>query len=74
MVRSSKTLATFSLLCHLAGYINENGSLHLERFEKFMEKLSEFDFENFEEIRDDLLWMEAKSGKKSKRLAVEDVK
>lgn len=46
----------------------------MARFEKFMEKLSEFDFENFEEIRDDLLWMEAKTGKKSKRLEVENVR
>lgn len=29
-----------------------------------MQKLSGFDFANFEEIRDDLLYMEAKTGRK----------
>lgn len=29
-----------------------------------MQKLSAFDFDNFQEIRDDLLYMEAKTGRK----------
>lgn len=29
-----------------------------------MQKLSEFDLANFEEVRDDLLYMEAKTGRK----------
>lgn len=46
------------------GYINEAGTLNLTRFEKFMEKLSNIDLENFEEVKEDLLYMEAKTGKK----------
>lgn len=49
---------------YILGYINENGDLNLLRFEKFMQKLSGFDLSNFEEIRDDLLYMEAKTGRK----------
>lgn len=29
-----------------------------------MQKLAEFDLENFEEVRDDLTYMEAKTGRK----------
>ncbi|KAL1513316.1 hypothetical protein ABEB36_002738 [Hypothenemus hampei] len=48
----------------LDGYINEGGNLNLPRFEKLMQKLANFDIENFEEIRDDLLYMESKTGRK----------
>lgn len=47
-----------------AGYLNENGQLNLPRFEKFMQELSIFDLNNFEDVRDDLLYMEAKTGRK----------
>lgn len=43
------------------GYINEGGSLHLERFQKYMEKLAAFDFEQFKEYSADLKYFEAKS-------------
>nr|CAI5865765.1 unnamed protein product [Callosobruchus analis] len=56
--------AYIDTLPQLDGYINEAGSLNLPRFEKFMQSLSTIDFENFEEIRDDLLYMESKTGKK----------
>ncbi|KAJ8980061.1 hypothetical protein NQ317_012901 [Molorchus minor] len=56
--------AYMDILPSLDGYINEGGSLNLERFEKFMEKLGNIDVENFEEIRDDLLYMETKTGRK----------
>lgn len=46
------------------GYINEAGELNLSRFEKFMQKLCDFDIANFEEVRDDLLYMETKTGRK----------
>ncbi|XP_066143460.1 5'-3' exoribonuclease 1 isoform X1 [Euwallacea fornicatus] len=48
----------------LDGYINEGGDLNLPRFEKFMQQLATFDFDTFEEIRDDLMFMEAKTGRK----------
>ncbi|CAH2012828.1 unnamed protein product [Acanthoscelides obtectus] len=56
--------AYIDTLPQLDGYINEAGTLNLTRFEKFMKSLSAIDFENFEEIRDDLLYMETKMGRK----------
>ncbi|VEN63064.1 unnamed protein product [Callosobruchus maculatus] len=56
--------AYIDTLPQLDGYINEAGTLNLPRFEKFMQSLSAIDFENFEEIRDDLLYMESKTGRK----------
>uniref|UniRef100_A0AAR5PUV6 5'-3' exoribonuclease 1 n=1 Tax=Dendroctonus ponderosae TaxID=77166 RepID=A0AAR5PUV6_DENPD len=56
--------AYMAVLPTLDGYINEAGTLNLARFEKFMQKLAEFDLENFEEVRDDLTYMEAKTGRK----------
>lgn len=47
-----------------AGYINEAGTLNLERFEKFMERLSLFDVEQFEEVYADLKYFEAKTGRR----------
>lgn len=51
----------------LGGYINEAGLLNLERFEKYMNKLAEFDFEHFKEIESDLKYFEAKTSKKMRR-------
>lgn len=48
-----------------SGYINEAGTLNLKRFEKFMEKLAEIDIKNFEEIHDDLMYFESKTGRKA---------
>ncbi|XP_077204888.1 5'-3' exoribonuclease 1 isoform X3 [Paroedura picta] len=48
----------------LGGYINENGHLNLERFEKYLTKLSDFDREHFSEIFVDLKWFESKVGNK----------
>ncbi|XP_076269715.1 5'-3' exoribonuclease pacman [Rhynchophorus ferrugineus] len=56
--------AYMEVLPTLDGYINEAGTLNLVRFEKFMQTLANIDLENFEEIRDDLLYMEAKTGRK----------
>ncbi|KAG5876457.1 hypothetical protein JTB14_032690 [Gonioctena quinquepunctata] len=56
--------AYMDILPSLNGYINESGTLNLQRFEMFMEKLGALDLENFEEIRDDLLYMESKTGRK----------
>ncbi|XP_050302110.1 5'-3' exoribonuclease 1 [Anthonomus grandis grandis] len=57
--------AYMEVLPTLDGYINEGGELNLSRFEKFMQKLANFDLENFEEIREDLEYMSAKTGRKT---------
>ncbi|XP_017276378.1 5'-3' exoribonuclease 1 isoform X2 [Kryptolebias marmoratus] len=53
-----------SVLPSLGGYLNENGHLNLRNFEKYMEKLSEFDREHFNEVFVDLKWFESKIGNK----------
>ncbi|XP_051172121.1 5'-3' exoribonuclease 1 isoform X3 [Leptopilina boulardi] len=56
--------AYMEVLPTLEGYINEAGTLNLERFEKFMERLGQFDFEQFEEVYADLKYFEAKTGRR----------
>ncbi|XP_043990762.1 5'-3' exoribonuclease 1 [Gambusia affinis] len=53
-----------SVLPSLGGYLNENGYLNLRNFEKYLEKLSEFDREHFSEVFVDLKWFESKIGNK----------
>ncbi|XP_034038909.1 5'-3' exoribonuclease 1 [Thalassophryne amazonica] len=53
-----------SVLPTLEGYLNENGHLNLYNFEKYLEKLSEFDREHFNEVFMDLKWFESKVGNK----------
>ncbi|MCJ8750241.1 hypothetical protein PDJAM_G00260270 [Pangasius djambal] len=53
-----------SVLPTLGGYLNENGHLNLAHFEKYLEKLSEFDREHFSEVFVDLKWFESKVGNK----------
>ncbi|XP_044075764.1 5'-3' exoribonuclease 1 isoform X2 [Siniperca chuatsi] len=53
-----------SVLPSLGGYLNENGHLNLRNFEKYMEKLAEFDREHFSEVFVDLKWFESKVGNK----------
>lgn len=53
-----------SVLPKLDGYLNENGHLNLHNFEKYLEKLSEFDREHFSEVFVDLKWFESKVGNK----------
>ncbi|KAK2895723.1 5'-3' exoribonuclease 1 isoform X2 [Channa argus] len=53
-----------SVLPSLGGYLNENGHLNLRNFEKYLEKLSEFDREHFNEVFVDLKWFESKVGNK----------
>ncbi|XP_076684631.1 5'-3' exoribonuclease pacman isoform X2 [Andrena cerasifolii] len=45
----------------LEGYINESGTLKLDRFERFMERLSRFDTLQFAEHYADLKYLESKS-------------
>lgn len=53
-----KVLPTFG------GYINENGKLNLERFEKFMATLCSIDMEQFSEQYADLKYFESKTGRR----------
>lgn len=47
-----------------SGYINEAGTLNLDRFEKFMERLSRLDVEQFNEHYADLKFFETKTGRR----------
>lgn len=49
----------------ILGYINEGGTLRLDRFQKYLEKLAAFDFEQFKEISADLRYLESKTGRKA---------
>jgi len=51
-------------ICIASGYINEAGTLKLDRFEKFMEKLSRLDVEQFNEYYTDLKFFESKTGRR----------
>lgn len=53
------------VLPSLDGYINEQGSLNLSRFETFLKKLSEYDFQKFGELNDDFQYLESKSKTKT---------
>lgn len=48
----------------LDGYINEKGHLRLDRFQKFMEKLSSFDINQFKETYADMKYFESKTNRK----------
>jgi 5'-3' exoribonuclease 1 len=47
-----------------AGYVNEGGTLNLQRFKKYMERLSAFDFEQFRETYADLKYFQGKTGRR----------
>uniref|UniRef100_A0A8C0GM61 5'-3' exoribonuclease 1 n=1 Tax=Chelonoidis abingdonii TaxID=106734 RepID=A0A8C0GM61_CHEAB len=53
-----------AILPELGGYINESGHLNLQRFERYLTKLSDFDREHFSEVFVDLKWFESKVGNK----------
>ena len=54
-----------AVLPQLGGYLNENGQLHLARFEKFMVALSQCELEKFDDIYSDSKWLEGKTAKKT---------
>ncbi|KYM94136.1 PREDICTED: 5'-3' exoribonuclease 1 [Cyphomyrmex costatus] len=56
--------AYMEVLPTLEGYINEAGTLKLDRFEKFMEKLSRLDVEQFNEQYADIKFFESKTGRR----------
>ncbi|KAI1285345.1 5'-3' exoribonuclease 1 [Halotydeus destructor] len=59
------------VLPSLGGYMNESGKLNLERFGKFLEKVSEIDVENFTEVYADLRYFKSKCSIKDKRRELE---
>ncbi|XP_011151267.1 5'-3' exoribonuclease 1 isoform X2 [Harpegnathos saltator] len=56
--------AYMEVLPTFEGYINETGTLNLNRFEKFMERLSRLDVKQFNEHYADLKYFESKTGRK----------
>jgi len=48
------------------GYINENGTLNLPRFEKFLASLSVREMDRFDDIYSDNKWLEGKTARKKK--------
>ncbi|XP_054016668.1 5'-3' exoribonuclease 1 [Hylaeus anthracinus] len=52
------------VLPSLDGYLNESGTLKLDRFEKFMERLSRFDILKFYDVYADLKYFESKTGRR----------
>ncbi|XP_071541169.1 5'-3' exoribonuclease 1 [Panulirus ornatus] len=48
------------ILPTMDGYLNDGGTLHLGRFEKFMAKLAEFELEQFHEQNADLKYFQSK--------------
>ncbi|XP_057669654.1 5'-3' exoribonuclease 1 [Diorhabda carinulata] len=49
----------------LDGYINESGTLNLKRFAAFLDKLSVQDVDYYEQVKDDILYLESKRGHKN---------
>ncbi|CAD5122205.1 DgyrCDS10650 [Dimorphilus gyrociliatus] len=54
-----------TVLPNLGGYLHDGGVLNLKRFEIYMSRLSQFDFEKFDDHFADLRWFQAKSEEKS---------
>lgn len=52
------------ILPTLDGYINEGGTLNLQRFEKFMTALAAIDLDNFSEQYADLKYFQSKTGRR----------
>lgn len=52
--------AYIDVLPTLKGYINESGKLNLDRFEKFLERLSQFDYEKFSDVQADQKFLQSK--------------
>ena len=48
------------------GYLNEHGRLHLGRFERFLQHLSEKEMERFDDVYSDAKWLEGKRAAKGK--------
>lgn len=53
----------------LGGYMNENGSLNLQRFQKYLTRLSEIDYDRFEEQNADMKYFQSKRSTNVRQLA-----
>eukprot|EP00794_Sanderia_malayensis_P014879 gene14879-16425_t len=47
----------------LDGYLHDGGSLSLTRFQKFLDAVSKFDRERFEDVYTDMKWLEGRTGR-----------
>ncbi len=56
--------AYMDVLPTLGGYINESGRLHLERFETFMRRLAQIDYDHFNDVYADVKWLEQRHNRK----------
>lgn len=56
--------AYMDILPTMDGYLNENGLLNLPRFEKFMERLAQIDYDHFNDVYADTKWLESRHGRK----------
>lgn len=54
----------YLLSAFYSGYINEAGTLNIERFASYMKKLSKYDMEHFQTAYADLKLFEAKTGRR----------
>ena len=70
MIKNSSFLAQVNV----SGYINEGGTLNLDRFEKFMDALSQIDIEHFRDHLADLKYFEAKTGRPFSKSGTNEVK
>lgn len=52
---------------HSPGYINDRGTLNMERFETYLRGLAEFDYSFHEELQGGLNWLASKKREKAER-------
>ena len=52
---------------HFPGYINEGGTLNMDRFETYLTALAEFDYSFHEELQGGLNWLASKKREKAER-------
>uniref|UniRef100_H2ZAS5 5'-3' exoribonuclease 1 n=2 Tax=Chordata TaxID=7711 RepID=H2ZAS5_CIOSA len=54
------------VLPQLDGYLNEGGTINLQRMQVYLQAISKFDLDHFEEIYSDYKWLESKSKAKKR--------
>ena len=52
---------------HISGYINEYGTLNLDRFQAYMSCLAVFDHDQFKDVYADLKYFEGKTGRRPRQ-------
>lgn len=53
-------LTKYTIHMYNLGYLNEKGTLNLKRFQKFMETLANFDYDQFRDTYADIKYLEGK--------------